>query len=236
MKKPLKIYPVSDATASTNWMPGGVCWNMEQCDIVLFPGGADIDPSFYNAKAHPKTRTQSGLDGREIAKFYECIERGKKMIGICRGAQLLCAMAGGKLVQDQANMGIRHPMYTHNGKCIEVSSSHHQAMFPWHMKEGDFKVLGWSIGQSEHHQDGDLQEMVVGEVPLDMEVEAAYFPTIDALCLQPHPEWQYHDRHNDLNNLHAIEWYNSVLEKFMDGHKFEDAHKSFSTTPVAAKA
>jgi putative glutamine amidotransferase len=62
------------------------------------------------------------------------------MIGICRGAQLLCVANGGKLVQDVANHRTRHLMHTISDHSFQVTSTHHQMMAP----EGVYSVLGWS--------------------------------------------------------------------------------------------
>jgi len=235
MKKPIKAYAVSNHTSVINWLPATQVYSMEKADVVVFPGGADVNPAVYGeSKAHPLTQIDHALDKHQIDEFNLAKSMGKRMVGICRGAQLLCALAGGKLIQHQLRGASYHPVYTYDGKIIEVSSDHHQAMYPWHMKTGDFKVLGWSFGQSVCHVDGDFKEMVIGETPLNMEVEIAFFPDIKALCIQAHPEWQYPSKGTSFSDREAIDYYLSIFEKFMDGENFINAHDSFSVNTVTA--
>ncbi len=227
MNKPIQAYPVGCNAPIANWMPACITYDMKKADVVVFPGGADVNPELYGAKRHFTTHIHTDLDDEELAEYRKAIDLGKPIVGICRGAQLMCAMAGGQLVQDQADPANRHPVYTYDGVVIEVSSSHHQAMFPWQMSEDNFKVLGWSFGQSPFHQGGEKQEMVIGSAPLDMEVEICFFPKIKALGIQAHPEWQYESRHTISGDQYAVDYYNLLLTKLLDGEKFEDAHRSF---------
>src|SRR6478609_2048223 len=144
MKKPLKAYNVGNFTDTSNWMPTMQVHTIEKADIVVFPGGPDVNPELYGARKHPCTNMQLGLDEEQGEIFDMAKKMGKKMVGICRGAQFLCVKAGGQLVQHQQNLHATHDIMTYDGKVIKVTSDHHQAMFPWHMKSGDFKVLGWS--------------------------------------------------------------------------------------------
>ncbi len=220
-------------SAASSWMPNSNVYDIKYSDVVVFPGGADINPDLYGARKHPKTSFYNETDKPQIEMFQQAIKLGKPMVGICRGAQLLCAMAGGQLVQDQTDPNSRHPVYTYDGKIIEMSSCHHQAMFPWRMKGDQFKVLGWTFGQSPYHQDGDKNEMVIGDAPLDMEVEIAFFPEIKALCIQGHPEFQYASRFHNPADLYTIEYLHELLERFMDGDKFENAHDCFRNLEAA---
>lgn len=229
MKKPLKAYCVSGKSLCTNWLPTTAAFEIKTADIVVFPGGSDINPDLYGARKHPATSYMPELDEEQLEDYREAVKHKKRMVGICRGGQLLCAMAGGQLVQNQRDSSSRHTVFTYDGRIIEVTSSHHQAMYPWYMPKENYKVLGWSFGQSDKHEDGEMREMVIGKAPLDMEVEIAYFKGINALCLQPHPEWQWPARHSVEADYVAIEYYLNLFERFMDGDKFEDAHKSFES-------
>lgn len=227
----LKFYCVGGAQNLTNWMRGQNVSSIEKADVVVFPGGADINPALYGEKAHTFTRMDMSLDVRDNAMFDQAMALGKRMVGICRGAQFLCAKAGGKLVQDQANMAYHHPIYTYDGKVILVSSSHHQAMYPWKMKAGEYQVLGWGLGTSKYHDGccvGD--EMVNGIAPLDMEVEVAFFKGINALCIQGHPEWQYATKHADAQFHDTIEYFRKLMDRFVAGDQFENSQNAYSLT------
>lgn len=72
-------------------------------DLIIFPGGEDIDPHWYGQNLTHSTINRE-RDEREVnvfRNFYGEMEQGKtKFLGVCRGHQLLAAMTGGRLVQD----------------------------------------------------------------------------------------------------------------------------------------
>ncbi len=224
--KNLKIYCVGN-TETANWMRGTLCSSLEKSDVVVFPGGSDINPSIYGEQANPATIWNDALDASDTMYFNKAMSLGKKMVGICRGAQFLCAKAGGKLVQNQCNTHYHHDIFTFDGQKVWVSSSHHQAMYPWGMKSG-YEVLGWARGQSAwHHGAKNTEEMVVGVAPMDMEVEAAYFGGVNSLCIQSHPEWQYNQRDNNAWHKNAIEYWRGIMDRFMAGDQFKDSKDSY---------
>lgn len=153
-------------------------------DAILLEGGADIHPSLYgeqNTHSHvgdvPSTR-----DEIEVLAFNDAVSKGALIIGICRGAQLACALAGGKLVQDVHGHHGDHMVETKDGELFAVSSVHHQQMYPWNVEH---ELLAWSQESLSPHYHGsgiDLSEHKV-------EPEAVYFPKVNALAFQFHPEW-----------------------------------------------
>lgn len=223
------MYCVGGNANIGKWLRGSFVYAIDRADVVIFPGGPDVNPLIYGEKRHPMTSVNEPLDTKDITEYNKALSLNKKIIGICRGAQLMCAMAGGKLVQHQQDMASRHPICTYDGNIVRVSSSHHQAMFPWEMPEADFKVLGWGLEESEFHEGADQKEMVKGKAPLDMEVEVAFFPKINALGIQAHPEWQYPTIATCPHDRTAVLYFQDLVQKFMDGDKFTDAHAAFAT-------
>jgi putative glutamine amidotransferase len=72
-----------------------------RCDALLFAGGQDVDPSFYNAGPHPQLGTTDLFqDEVEIALARRAAADGVPILGICRGVQLLNVALGGTLYQD----------------------------------------------------------------------------------------------------------------------------------------
>ncbi len=70
-------------------------------DAVLFPGGADIQPSLYGEEPHPTVDAPDpSLDETELALARWALDEAKPILGICRGQQLLNVAGGGTLVQD----------------------------------------------------------------------------------------------------------------------------------------
>ena len=72
---------------------------IKSSDLVVFTGGSDVDPALYAEPKHKETRSKIDRDMREAAIFQVCVDSRIPMVGICRGAQLLTVLAGGKLVQ-----------------------------------------------------------------------------------------------------------------------------------------
>src|SRR3546814_5523779 len=100
----------------------------EEADLVVFVGGADVDPALYGAERHQTTFPDTDQDQRDMELFKTCYENGIPMLGVCRGAQFLNVMHGGKLYQDVDNHVGDHPIYdTQNKRVIHnVSSIHHK--------------------------------------------------------------------------------------------------------------
>jgi len=98
----------------------------DKADWFLFTGGADVSPWMYGEKPHPKTNTNPRRD-----KYCRSVwQYDKPKIGICRGAQFMAVMLGGKLHQDiQWHAGEVHTAYEiAGGNPIFVNSYHHQGI------------------------------------------------------------------------------------------------------------
>ena len=107
----------------------------------------------------------------------------------------MCAFAGGELVQhvEGHDMG-RHQVVTHKGEVVEVTSSHHQMLYPFEVKH---EMLAWC--------DNSLSKDYCGETDEDqynfdnkVEPEIVYFPEIRGIAIQGHPEWAVGSRFADL--------------------------------------
>jgi putative glutamine amidotransferase len=162
---------------------------MQKADVVVFPGGSDINPVLYNEPRGALTYFHTATDMRQMQELKRAMLLAKPIVGICRGAQLICAVAGGKLVQDQCQPS-RHDILTPFDTKVSVCSIHHQAQYPWKLKmEEDWRLYGWSEGVAKHHVDAYGNEMVNGVEPANgKEVEIAYYPKLKALAIQSHPE------------------------------------------------
>lgn len=127
---------------------------LQKMDGILFSGGSDIDPYFY--EEYPKF----GLGAIEPKRDVHEVRLARKVLsemtipvlGICRGMQLLTVATGGKLYQDLASQkpdGINHSVpksIRHHGfhpvrietssilydifqgEELRVNSFHHQAV------------------------------------------------------------------------------------------------------------
>ena len=157
--------------------------NLLAGDILIVHGGADISPSLYNKKVSRLTHaseTPSRRDAMEWAMMQRAKELNIPIIGICRGAQMLCALAGGFLVQHVNNHGGYHMVVTHDEQKFVVNSLHHQMMYPFDVEH---KMIAWTPSRrSDVYVDEDKQI----EVPV--EPEFVYFPQVKGFAIQWHPE------------------------------------------------
>lgn len=183
MVKDRKIYVVGHAKGYANWMEGLVVNKMEDANLVVFTGGEDVTPSLYGQPRHPMTYTNLDRDLVEKDAFNKAKELNIPCIGICRGSQLLCVLSGGLLVQDQPNPKYIHAIKTYDGKELNITSTHHQAAYPYNIPENQYKILGWTENMLKHHKDGKNQELNPPK-----ECEIVYYPTTKCLGIQGHPE------------------------------------------------
>jgi len=74
---------------------------LDRIDALVVTGGAfDVDPALYgDGDRHPTVTLKEGRTAAEFALAKGAIERGKPMLGICGGEQLLAVVLGGTLVQ-----------------------------------------------------------------------------------------------------------------------------------------
>jgi putative glutamine amidotransferase len=147
--------------------------------MLILHGGEDVAPEIYGKPRSRATGPASSRDDLEVALARAAQAKGISVFGICRGAQLMCALAGGYLIQDVTNhSGSRHTIKTSDGKELLVNSIHHQMQAPWGV---DHELLAWSPRRSKYYDDGG--EMV--EVPC--EPEAVWYPGL-GMGVQWHPE------------------------------------------------
>lgn len=74
---------------------------LERCDGVLFAGGQDFAARYYGGGDCRKNGAPSELrDELEFPLMELALEGDKAILGICRGAQLLCLSLGGKVMTD----------------------------------------------------------------------------------------------------------------------------------------
>lgn len=115
------------------------------CDGLLITGGPDLEPEVYGEQ--PLNDTVKPMPERtafEKPLFQAFLDRGKPILGICRGCQFINAVMGGTLYQDLVeqkgwvhfNTQIRHEVYAEEGSVLyrlfgpkfRTNSTHHQAV------------------------------------------------------------------------------------------------------------
>lgn len=104
---------------------------VDEADFILLSGGADISTHLYGEEVNGAHAPTLKRDALEIYAIGVGRAWGIPVFGICRGAQLLHVMNGGRLIQHLPS----HKTYNHkmkradNGNVIcEVNSLHHQGI------------------------------------------------------------------------------------------------------------
>lgn len=189
------IYEVGGPQGYTDWMQGtGPAATIEQADLVVFTGGADINPALYARPRHPKTYFNESRDAFEVQCYMQAMRHDKPIIGICRGAQLICALNDGLLIQHQDDPFPWHDITTIDGKTLPMTSLHHQACYPWFMDKDDYEVLAWTEGNCTRHElmpNATLDALFPEEPCRNREVEIIRFPKTRSLGIQGHPEMMF---------------------------------------------
>ena len=209
----------------------------EKFILVLFTGGADVDPSLYNDTSPAELcSTNIERDKFETIIFKHALENNIPMIGICRGFQFLNVMAGGRLM---------HHIDGHGGsihgfdsprlkKEIRVNSFHHQMVIP----NAEAHTIGWSVETLSDIYYGKKDEK---EEWGKQEVESCIFPEIRACGVQYHPEWMPKDSGGALffYNLadRLIHWpMNKVIQIYTKGSEDAKAESNIVHTCLSNTA
>lgn len=163
---------------------------LDDADIVLFTGGADVNPEMYGEVCMAKTNFDRLRDDKEQVIYHGALDRGLPMVGICRGGQFLNVMNGGKLWQHVTGhvgshiMRVELPPFNKGDKrrTLEVTSTHHQMMIP----TPDAIIIGTALEAREKHAPSYSEIGKLDEKNPDIEV--VFYEDTNCLCFQPHPE------------------------------------------------
>lgn len=160
---------------------------LKQGDVLVLWGGEDISPALYNqgrSSLGHGDKIPSHRDAMEWALIQRAKELNIFIIGVCRGAQMLCAAAGGSLYQHVDKHGGYHKVFTHDNKEIMTNSLHHQMM---NLKNTENLLLGWTPNRSPRYVAEKDGEDIYCEAP-EVDPELVWFPNLNALAVQWHPE------------------------------------------------
>lgn len=192
----LEVYVQCDGfeeSSFAEWLVRTGCTRAQSpkdADLVIFGGGVDVEPALYGATPHPQSAWMDERDNADITTYLECYNNGIPMLGICRGAQFLHVMNGGKLVQhieNDAHYG-DHPMLDLTTREVleRVSSSHHQMVVQ--NIEGGMQILATTNKSRKRWLDNATFE----EGP-NADIEAFFYRETMCLGIQGHPEYRgYH--------------------------------------------
>ncbi len=132
--------------------PYALCDAVDRCHAIVVTGGGDVDPNHYGVAdvAGPDVlmEVDPARDIAELVVVQYAMAQGKRVLGICRGAQLLAVMGGGTLICDLTEKGLDghwdeerqyepvHAIHSEGGSLAahllgavdRVNSIHHQAI------------------------------------------------------------------------------------------------------------
>jgi len=117
--------------------------NVTDFDLIIFSGGEDINPAIYGGNTQDVYGYNEERDKIELTILDRALTKKVKVLGVCRGHQLINAYMGTKLVQDiytkfkKSHEG-RHSLNYHSELSLikyilqgeEVNSMHHQGFEP----------------------------------------------------------------------------------------------------------
>jgi GMP synthase-like glutamine amidotransferase len=165
-------------------------YNLKASALVLW-GGEDISPGIYKQRPSRETwaeKTMSVRDFIEVSLVKTALKMDIPIIGICRGAQLMCALSGGTVIQHvDGHAGWRHNIVTKDGAILVTNSYHHQMMNPFKVDHAE--LIAWAEDNLSKVYVGDADEPV--KLPRGFrEPEVVWFPNTKSLCIQGHPEFE----------------------------------------------
>ncbi len=187
--------------------------NLKDADVVLIPGGADLNPTLYGHSRLASTYVNPEADIEEMTLINKAIEAGKLVVGICKGSQALTARAGGWLIQHVTAHGGNHEVTTYKGDKLTVTSTHHQMCYPYDLPQEDYRLLAWAEQRSSVYvvaseKDAHVDPACAYDADARFrEPEVIWYPKIRGLGCQPHPEY--------LRSPEFNEWLNSLIIDFL---------------------
>ena len=175
---------------------------VQDADVLVLIGGADIDNSWYDAPRHPRTGGNLHRDLHTEELYDYAVEKGLAIIGICRGCQFMNARVGGGMYQDvNHHAGGRHRVLDLVSKSYHiVNSLHHQMIIP----TANAVLIAKAV-RGDHDEpiasrreiaviegEGRNENTYIVDVPVSAEAgewEVVYYPEVKGLCFQGHPEY-----------------------------------------------
>lgn len=160
--------------------------SIEKADLVVFTGGEDVNPALYGEEPHGTTRFNLQRDLDDIQAYKKCLELGIPMFGVCRGAQFLHVMNGGKLYQHVDGHYGDHNIWDLKTKRAigKTSSVHHQACIP--NRDGGMEIIADTMGKSKERWKNKLEK----SVGTNADVEAFFYRDTCCFGVQGHPEYK----------------------------------------------
>lgn len=161
---------------------------IEDADLVVFLGGSDVNPEMYGHKNVACYSPDNERDAYEKTVYDMCCRRAIPMFGICRGAQFLHVMNGGKLWQDvHGHAGSDHYIVDLDTDTrVLATSTHHQMI----RDNERIRIVAVSEDQiSKEFKAADVFKTLSSPDSHEIEIEAAIYDDTHTFMVQGHPEF-----------------------------------------------
>ncbi len=164
----------------------------EWLDALVLEGGSDVSPTSYGeTPLHPNWSGDRIRDDYERALLAAFAARGKPVLGVCRGLQLMNVAFGGTLLQD---IGTQRPEALVHRNAETYDRNVHPLEFVKGTRLAEiFKGVSAPVVNSVHHQAiKDLASgfLVEALCPVDGMIEAIRRPGAGFMAaVQWHPEF-----------------------------------------------
>ncbi len=157
--------------------------NIYTADMILYTGGADVDPQLYNEQPLPVTHYSPKRDEEDMTCYKIARRANKFQVGICRGSQFLNVMNGGKMWQDVDNHTNEHLIEDCQTKEVfAASSTHHQQIILGRTAQ----LLAFCQESTQKTSYGKYWSIDLGP---SVDVEAYWYHESHCLGVQWHPEY-----------------------------------------------
>lgn len=165
--------------------------SVEEADVVVFIGGVDVNPELYGERALVYTQTPSpARDNLEMEVYEKCVQMGKPMFGICRGAQFLHVANKGTLWQHvEGHAGPDHYIYDVEDDCLVMATSLHHQMLALNDRIDVLAVCKDQVSKKFHSEDMIIDLAKEGaNAEVEIEIEAGMYWDTRCFFVQGHPE------------------------------------------------
>lgn len=171
-----------------------------QYDGLIIPGGNDVTPSLYNQKVHPSVvEYDEEFDKQQLAIVDKFVREDKKIMGICRGLQLLNVYFKGDLIQD-INSLIAHRNSSNYFSSHSIENSDYM-----------LKLYGkFCTVNSFHHQAINrlADDLVMVSISNDGIIEAVKHKNKKIIAVQFHPEVK--SKENEIDGLKLFDFFKGL--------------------------
>lgn len=152
--------------------------DVRNADLAVLTGGEDIAPVLYGEPTHPTCHASFSRDAVELKGAQDALDLNIPIFGICRGAQLLNVLCGGKMFQHIVGHHGPHAVEWENKKWW-LNSHHHQMMRPGYDAD---EVYTTPMACRAYDGYGNVHDLAES-------VEIVYYKDKKVLCMQSHPEF-----------------------------------------------